>query len=174
MVILLLNEMKNASVYIATFSNITRCIFFIAIFVPVLAKAQIRGTVEVIKDPRIDTLVAKRGSLMKGRAVTASTTGTTAVVPGNTFRGQIDGYRVQIYSGSVRQEAYDAQAKFKDTHPDMRTYIIYNEPNYKVRAGDFRTRLEAEKAMQELRRAFTSLFIIEEKINPPKTEAGND
>ncbi len=147
-----------------------RCIFFIAIFVPVLAQAQTRGTVEVIKDPRIDTLIAKRGSLMRG-----STAGTTTVaVPGNTFRGQIDGYRVQIYNGSVRQEAYDAQAKFKDTHPDMRTYIIYNEPNYKVRAGDFRTRLEAEKTMQELRRAFTSLFIIEEKINPPKTEAGND
>jgi UDP-2,3-diacylglucosamine pyrophosphatase LpxH len=33
--------------------------------------------------------------------------------------------------------------------PEMRTYISYREPNFKVRAGDFRTRLEARKLMQE-------------------------
>jgi hypothetical protein len=57
---------------------------------------------------------------------------------------------------------------------DIRTYISYTEPDYKVRAGDFRTRLEAEKLMQELRGKFTSLFIIPGKINPPKAITGND
>jgi hypothetical protein len=84
------------------------------------------------------------------------------------------GYRVQIYNGSSRKEAYDAQARFMNEHPDMRTYIGYTEPNYKVRAGDFRSRMEAERLMQELRGRFTSLFIIGGKINPPKPGTGND
>jgi hypothetical protein len=152
--------MKNASVYKAIISNITGCVFFIAIFIPAMAHAQSRGTVEVVKDPRIDTLAARRLSL-KGSHNAA-------------YSPSANGYRVQIYNGSNRKEAYEAQAKFQDQYPAIRTYIVYNQPNYKVRAGDFRTRLEAEKLMQELRPVFASLFIIQEKINPSKTDMPND
>jgi hypothetical protein len=56
----------------------------------------------------------------------------------------------------------------------MRTYIIYNEPNFKVRAGDFRTRLEASKILEQVRSQFSSVFIIPEKINLPKIGTTND
>ena len=85
-----------------------------------------------------------------------------------------NGYRVQIFFGSNRQAAYSAQAKFKDEYPELRTYITYIEPNFKVRVGDFRTRLEAQKLQSELTQMFSSLFIIPEKINPPKSDASND
>lgn len=153
--------MKNASVYKAKYSNIFRCVFFIAIFVPIKLHAQTRGTVEVVKDARIDTLVARRSSLKGSQS---------AVI----YASSSYGYRVQIYSGLSRKDAYEAQAKFTDMHPGHRTYITYVEPNFKVRAGDFRTRLEAERMMQELRGKFTSLFIIEGKINPPKIDTPND
>jgi hypothetical protein len=39
---------------------------------------------------------------------------------------------VQIYSGSNRGAAYNAQAKFNKEFPEMRTYIVYREPNFKV------------------------------------------
>lgn len=154
--------MKNASVYKAIFSNIAGCIFFIAIFIPAIAQAQTRGTVEVIKDARIDTLAARRATL--------KATGTMPVAAATTGYG----YRVQIYNGSSRKEAYDVQSRFINEHPGMRTYITYTEPHYKVRAGDFRSRLEAERLMQELRGRFTSLFIIGGRINPPKPGIQND
>ncbi|MGF7082002.1 SPOR domain-containing protein [Mucilaginibacter sp. UYCu711] len=154
--------MKNASVYKAIFSNIAGCVFFITIFIPATAQAQTRGTVEVIKDARIDTLAAHRASL--------KATGTITVAAATTGYG----YRVQIYNGSSRKEAYDVQSRFMNEYPGMRTYIGYTEPNYKVRAGDFRSRLEAERLMQELRGKFTSLFIIGGRINPPKPGTGND
>lgn len=128
-------------------------------FVPALSSAQTRGKVEVIKDPLIDTLIAKRPTLNKSNITGDETT---------------SGYRVQIFFGSNRQSAYDAQAKFNEEYPELRTYITYNEPNFKVRAGDFRTRLEAEKLVKEIAPMFTSLFIIPEKINPPKTDNSND
>ncbi|MDP9080390.1 MAG: SPOR domain-containing protein [Bacteroidota bacterium] len=156
--------MKNAlSYYHAKFSKIGYCIFFMAIFLPTLASAQTRGTVQVVKDPLIDTLIAKRPSL--GKNIAAG---------GGAEDGSSSGYRVQIFFGSSRQAAYNAQAKFNEEYPELRTYISYSEPNFKVRAGDFRTRLEAQKLVQEIRPMFTSLFIIPEKINPPKTDPSND
>jgi hypothetical protein len=129
------------------------------LFIPVASTAQTRGKVEVIKDPLIDTLIARRSALK----------GSTAASPFSS-----NGYRVQIFSGSNRKGAYDVQAKFQGEFPDIRTYITYHEPYFKVHAGDFRTRLEAEKLMQQLKGAFTSLFIITEKINPSKADTSND
>ena len=85
-----------------------------------------------------------------------------------------NGFRVQIYFGSNRQAAYNAQEKFKEEYPELHTYITYSEPNFRVHAGDFRTRLEAEKLQKEITDMFPILFIIPEKINPPKPDASND
>ncbi|MGF7041300.1 SPOR domain-containing protein [Mucilaginibacter lappiensis] len=137
------------------------CFFFILILASTQTFAQqVRGRVEVIKDPLVDTLIAKRFEMNNAAGVPTA------------FSSY--GYRVQIFSGSNRKDAYSAQARLQDQYPELRTYIIYSEPNFKVRAGDFRTRMEAQKLMQELRSSFSSLFIISEKINPPKTDPDND
>ncbi|RZA02351.1 MAG: SPOR domain-containing protein [Sphingobacteriaceae bacterium] len=149
--------MKNTSVYKAIFSCIAGCVFFM----PIFTFAQERGKVEVIKDSRIDTLIAKRFNLKSPAAA--------KVVPYSSR-----GYRVQIYSGPNRTAAYEAQAKFQSKYPGQRTYITYTEPYFKVKAGDYRTRLEAERIMQQLKGNFTGLFIISEKINPSKADTSND
>lgn len=128
------------------------CLFFIK-----QAEAQTRGKVEVIKDPRLDSLIAHKfgkASKVKGG--------------GNSYSSY--GYRVQVYTGSNRTEAFKAQAKFQASYPDTRTYISYNEPNFKVRVGDFRTRLEAAKMERDVKAWFPLTFIISEKINPPKLD----
>lgn len=155
--------MKNATSYNSFRNNVIRhCIFFVLGFFPALAFSQERGKVEVIKDPLIDTLIARRPSLGTGRNA-----GVNAPETAN-------GYRVQIFFGSSRQGAYAAQAKINEEYPELRTYISYTEPNFKVKAGDFRTRLEAQKLVSEVRSMFTSIFIIPEKINLPKTDTPND
>jgi hypothetical protein len=134
------------------------CLMLTAMFlINLSAHAQTRGHLEVIKDPRIDTLIAHRYSSNRS---------------GSKAGGAISayGYRVQFYSGSNRSDAFGAQNKFQQLHPDIRTYISYREPNFKVKAGDFRTRLEAVKLMQSLRGQFGILFILSEKINPPNLE----
>jgi len=126
----------------------------------ITASAQTRGKVTVVKDARIDSLMALRIALSK-----MPNTGAGVYSPASA-----NGYRVQIFSGSNREDAYNAQSKFNGLYPEMKTYIIYNEPNFKVRAGDFRTRLEASKLMEQLRSQFTSIFIIPEKINLSKND----
>ena len=137
--------------------RVSGCCFFIALFFTFTANAQTRGKVEVVKDARIDTFAARRVELNKaGDAIT------------------LNGFRVQIFTGENRKDAYNAQAKFLEQFPDAKSYVIYNEPNFKVRVGDFRTRLDAEKFQDELKKWFTGMFIIQEKITPPKLQDADE
>lgn len=119
--------------------------------------AQEKGSVKVIKDPLIDSLIARRIELNKG--VTGS--GTPIVV---------NGYRIQIFFGPNRKDAYDEQARFKSLYPEYNTYISYTQPNYRLKIGDFRTRMEAQQVMNELRKIFPTIFIFNERINPTKAD----
>ena len=140
----------------AIFAVTIRCAVFLGLlFLPSLLSAQTRGKVEVDKNPKVDSLI---GNYLVG--------GKTS--NGNTPSS--DGFRVQIYNGSDRKGAYAAQAKFQDKYPTVPTYLTYREPNFKVHVGDYRSRLEAEKMMEDLKDYFASLFIIEEKINLPKLD----
>lgn len=121
-------------------------------FTGTLAFAQ-KGTVKEVKDPLIDSLIARRIALNKG----VTKDGTPLVVYG---------YRVQIFFGPNRNDAYQEQARFKSLYPEYNTYISYTQPNYRVKIGDFRTRMEAQKMLTELRPVFPTLFIFNERINP--------
>jgi hypothetical protein len=148
--------MKSTTSYLSALSKLMGCCFLL--LGTFTLHAQTRGKVEVVKDSRIDTLMARRLEPARSNAYTGGSGGGSI---------STDGYRVQFFSGSNRAEAYSAQERFNKRFPEMRTYISYREPNFKVRAGDFRTRLEATKFLQEVRSAFPTLFIIPEKINPP-------
>ncbi|RYE16397.1 MAG: SPOR domain-containing protein [Sphingobacteriales bacterium] len=143
---------KTVSIYKAL-SKVTGCCIFFALFT-VTAQAQTRGKVEVIKDARVDTLAARWAELNKGKV-----------------RSSNWGYRVQIFNGPSRKEAFSTQSKFQQMHPDTRTYISYRDPNFKVHAGDFRSRLEAQKMIEELKPFFRGMFIISGKINTPKPDS---
>ncbi|WP_276089510.1 SPOR domain-containing protein [Pedobacter sp. JY14-1] len=129
--------------------------------------AQSRGVVTVIKDPKIDSLIAKRIALNSIRE-----SGTAPAKP-PVIVSQM-GYRVQVFYGSDRREVFSQQAKFKSLFPALNTYITYKEPNYYLRVGDFRSRLDAQKLMSELRPDFPTLFVFREKINPPALENQED
>ena len=148
----------------AKLSLIKFCSFFMLIFLSAAASAQTKGKVVVARDPLFDTLLAKRAMLNRGGGSSSG---------GGAYTSNY-GYRLQIYSGSNRNAAYAAQAKFNREFPEMRTYISYREPNFKVKAGDFRSRLEAEKMKAQLQSTFSAMFIVSERINPPKTVTNND
>ena len=119
--------------------------------------AQNQGRVTVVKNPLIDSLIARRIALNKG----ISSDGTAIVVYG---------YRVQVFFGTDRKEAYIEQSRFKSLYPELTTYLSYTQPNYRIKVGDFRTRAEAQKLMNELRPEFPTLFIFNERINPAKAD----
>ena len=82
-------------------------------------------------------------------------------------RQSMPGYRVQIHFGSQRTEANEIRTEFLKSYPDIGAYIIYQQPNFKIRVGDFRTRLEAMKLLKELQMQYSTAFIVRDDVKLP-------
>ena len=80
----------------------------------------------------------------------------------------IPGFRVQIasFSGAnSKTSAFNLRDRFALDYPSVQAYIIYDEPNFKVKVGDFRTRLEAYAFLQQIKEVYKG-YIIKDNINP--------
>ena len=78
------------------------------------------------------------------------------------------GFRVQIasFSGAnSRNSAFNLRDRFMVDYPAIQAYIVYDEPNFKVKVGDFRTRLEAYAFLQQIKDVYKG-YIIKDNINP--------
>lgn len=71
-------------------------------------------------------------------------------------------YKIQVYSGN-RNGAQNAQKDFSETFGDWRPVMHYETPNFKVWAGNFNTRMEADRALKRIKRKFPSAFIFKPK-----------
>ena len=71
-------------------------------------------------------------------------------------------YKIQIYNGN-RQGAYKAQSEFNASFTDWKSSIHFEQPNFKIWIGSFRTRLEADRALKKIKKEFSSAFIFKPK-----------
>lgn len=86
-------------------------------------------------------------------------------------KSSLKGYRIKIHFGSDKAKASEIKAKFISKFPDIPAYgPIYDQPNFNVRVGDFRTKLEAYKILKEVQVEFPSAFIVQDKIELPKVD----
>lgn len=90
----------------------------------------------------------------------------------NSIEGnKIDGFRVQIFFAESKTEAQSKKAQFLTMYPDVKAYIDYLAPNYRVRVGNFRTRLQAEKIKYDLLSYFPTCVVISDKIELPQLKS---
>ncbi len=85
----------------------------------------------------------------------------------------VNGYRVHIYMDSgnrARLNTQRAQTEFEEIYPEQNSYIIYEEPYFKLRAGDFRTRLDARRFLEKIREEYPSAYIVVDRINFPEMD----
>ena len=74
------------------------------------------------------------------------------------------GYRVQIYNGSDRNKANAVKIDFIRRFPDVRTYMSYIQPQFRVKVGNFRTRGEARKFMEQVNSIYSPVMIVPDII----------
>ncbi len=72
-------------------------------------------------------------------------------------------YKIQIYSGASRGSAESARTKLHNNYSEWSSSIEYETPNYKIWVGNFRNRLEADRALQRIKKTFINAFIFEPK-----------
>ncbi|AFL80404.1 sporulation related protein [Aequorivita sublithincola DSM 14238] len=70
-----------------------------------------------------------------------------------------DGYTIQLYYGEL-DKANQILSKYRGSFSHWPASIGYETPNFKVWAGNFSTRIEAERALIEIQKSFSSAFIL--------------
>lgn len=75
-----------------------------------------------------------------------------------------EGYRIQITYTTDRDEAYKSKAQLYREFDAANSYIEYEQPNYKLRLGDFRTRLEATAFLQQVISLYPGAFIVKDRV----------
>lgn len=116
------------------------------------------NTVVIHKDPRIDLLVKKQAQINEY---------TT-----RDSRRTAKGYRLLVISTNSRDEAIAAKTKVYTYFPDMKTYMWHQSPYYRVKAGNFKDRKEAEDYRKKLLEYFPKgVFIMNDvvEVKPEKT-----
>jgi len=112
------------------------------------------GSVTIYQDKLVDELVQKEVKL-------------------NESGNNQDGFRIQIFSDSGNNSKTKAQTAMDDflaKHPEMKAYLVFKSPNYKVKVGDFRSKLDAIRYLNQISAEFPNAFIISDLINLPQVE----
>jgi hypothetical protein len=79
------------------------------------------------------------------------------------------GYRVQIFLGD-RKTAEDTKRAFLQKNPEIPAYLSWLAPNFRLRVGDLRTRLEAERLLRDLRVTYPGSYIVPDDIEMPRID----
>jgi len=81
---------------------------------------------------------------------------------------KIDGFRIQITSFSgvnSRTSIENTATQFKQQFPNVFCEITFSEPNFRLRVGNYRTKLEAYKALQRIAPQFPGAFVLKDQID---------
>lgn len=123
-----------------------------AFAITVNAQKQNVGKIDTIQDEKIRELLNKH-------------------IKVNEIANTIPGFRINIFfqsGNNSKTGAMQCKATFTAKFPDIECYVVYEEPNFKVKVGDFRTRMEARGFVQQIKMDFPDAFVIKDQINFPK------
>jgi hypothetical protein len=79
--------------------------------------------------------------------------------------GMQDGYRIKTHFGVDRDAAEAVRTKFATAFSDYPTYLEYQQPNWVILVGDYKTKLEAFESWKKIISEFPNAFIVKGKIN---------
>jgi hypothetical protein len=130
--------------------------FFSLLLLPCLAIGQsdslriMASDSGLVQDKRVNELILKHVLVNEAR------------------KGKMKGYRVQIHFGAEKAKALEVKTKFISQSHKVGAYLDYQQPYFKIRVGDFRTKLEAYKFLQEIDGDFPGAFIVNDDIELPE------
>lgn len=70
-----------------------------------------------------------------------------------------DRYKIQIFTGDATTSK-KALADFRKSNKNIDATIVFHTPIYKVWIGSYKTRIEAEKKLQQLKKTYPNAFLI--------------
>ena len=111
---------------------------FIA-FLTVSAHSQEKN-IKVIQDPKFEQLLSEKRKINSSLTVN-------------------ERYKIQIYYGDS-ETAKKTLSEFRKEFRNLDGTIVFNTPTYKVWIGNFKTKIEAERNLADLRKKYPNALLI--------------
>jgi hypothetical protein len=109
------------------------------------------ASVVVNKDPRIDMLVNKQIEINE--------------VTTRNSRRAAPGYRILVISSNNRNKVIEAKTKMYREFPELKTYMMYQSPFFRLKVGNFKERTDAEEYLSRIQRFYpTGVYIVTDTI----------
>ena len=119
------------------------------------------NTVIVHKDPRLDLLIKKQAIINEETS--------------REGRKTDKGFRLMIISTNNREEAYAAKTKVYTFFPELKAYMWYQSPYFRLKAGNFKDKKDAESYQKKLNRYFPKgVFIMKDIIEVKASKTNTD
>lgn len=122
------------------YTNIKPFFLFILLFQISLNSYSQEGIVNVTQDPKFEQLLNEK------RKINSSITIT-------------DRYKIQIFNGDNENSKKQLMA-FKKDFSTIDCTIVFSTPLYKVWVGNFKSRIEAERNLIEIKKKFPKAFLV--------------
>lgn len=124
--------------------------------------AQDTSSVVIHKDARLDVLLKKQGDI------------NTAIKKANARTAK--GYRLLVINTNKRDDAIAAKTKVYSNFPELKAYLVYQSPYFRLKVGNFKTREEAQQYQKTLGYYFPKgVFIIPDTIEvTPEKDSENE
>ena len=111
---------------------------FIA-FLTVSAHSQEKN-IKVTQDPKFEQLLAEKRKINSSLTVN-------------------ERYKIQVYNGDS-ETAKKTLTEFKREFKNLDGTIVFNTPTYKVWIGNFKTKIEAERNLNDLKKKYPNALVI--------------
>jgi hypothetical protein len=109
------------------------------------------NSIVIHKDPRVDLLVKKQIQINEATTRDA--------------RRNVPGYRIQVINSPDRNKVFAVKTKVYQEYPELKPYLIYQGPNYKLKLGNFKTEEEADPYVKKLSKLFpTGVYVVHDII----------
>lgn len=102
-----------------------------------------KGKIEITGDTKVSALVKKH-------------------IEFNEQIKTVPGYRVQIAAlsgANSRNQAFELKGQFKNDFPEVEAYIVFNEPNFRIKVGDFTSKLDAYVFMKKIKDKYPGTIV---------------
>jgi hypothetical protein len=137
-----------------------KIIALLVLFITVKAFSQTdtSNSIVVHKDARLDLLVKKQIEINE--------------LTSRESRRFVPGFRILVISSNDRNKVMTAKSKLYQQFPALQSYLMYQAPFYKLKAGNFKDRSAADEFLTELQSIFPSgVYVIRDtiEVNPDKS-----
>ena len=79
----------------------------------------------------------------------------------------VNGFTIQVFSGDSRARARDEQLNVIRYFPDQNSRMTFDSPNYKVRFGEYYTRMDAQPLFLQVKERFRNAILVPVRLKVP-------